>query len=175
MSTAARVLLEREQELERQIEASKGTFDLTAPLTDEELARAGMLSSLPGSPTARVNLNQAEMPLLQEIEDVEEPPVDAIEGLTDRQDYNVQYVRYMRCQAIVALASFTEGWSAFEELALKAFVKQAKFNDEQYRGEDPHKAFSLRVRRQAAEDFFRFIRQVVAEAQATAKPSLAAK
>jgi hypothetical protein len=175
MSMAARVLLEREQELERQIETSKGTFDLTAPLTDEELAQAGMLFSLPGSPTVKVNLNQEEMPLLQEIEDVEEAPVDAVEGLTDRQDYNVQYVRYMRCQAITALAAFTEGWSAFEELALKAFVKQAKFEDERYRGEDPHKAFSLRVRRQAAEDFFRFIRQVVSEAQATPKPSLAAK
>ena len=149
MSTAARVLLEREQELERKIQESKGTFDLTAPLTDEELARAGMLSSLPGSPAARVNhLNQAEMPLLQEIEDVEEPPVDAIEGLTDRQDYNVQYVRYMRCQAIVALASFTEGWSAFEELALKAFVRQAKFNDEQKpkdQAERSHRAIGRNV------------------------------
>jgi hypothetical protein len=174
MATAAQILKEREAEIDVEISDSQQLFDLSAPLTEEELARSGMLLNLPGTERPREVL-QNTMPLLQEIEDVEEAPVDALEGLVDRNGYNVQYVRYMKCQAITALASFAEGWSAFEELALKAYVRQRKFEDEQYRGDDPHKGFSLRVKRQAAEDFFRFIRQVVSEAQATPKPSLAVR
>jgi hypothetical protein len=174
MATAAQILRERELAIEDEIASSQAVFDIGAPLTDRDLAQAGMLLNLPGGGSAEPKeALRNTMPLLQEIEDVDEAPIDAIEGLTDRNSYNLQYVRYMKCQAIMALAAFEEGWSAFEELALKAYVKKAKFEDEQYRGDDPNKAFSLRVKRQAAEDFFRFIKGVVAESAATPKPTLA--
>lgn len=174
MATAREILRERESEIDNEVDKSLHSFDLTAPLTEEELVYSGMSGVLPGGDKALAN-HEREMPLLQEIEDNEEAQVDAVETFTDRNSYNVQYVRYMKCQAILALAAFTEGWSAFEELALKAYVKQAKLTDEQYRGDDPHKAFSLRVKRQAAEDFFKFVKGVIAEAAATPKPSIATK
>jgi hypothetical protein len=176
MSTAAKVLREREEELNQEISSSINKFDMGAPLTEAELEYAGMTGVLPALQPKPI-LQASEMPLLREIEDAEEPviSVDAVEALSDRYGYNAQYVHYMKCQAIVALAGFAEGWEAFEELALKTFVRNAKRDDEEYRGDDPHKAFSLRVKRQSAEDFFKFIRRVVNEAAATGKPVLAAK
>jgi hypothetical protein len=54
-------------------------------------------------------------------------------------------------------------------------VRERKRENAEYRGEDPNKAFSLRLRQQAAEDFVRFIRYMINEAVATPKPALEVK
>jgi hypothetical protein len=173
MASAVEVLREREIELEKDINGSRQSFDLAAPLTADELKHAGLLGVLPGlkaePPAAQ------EMPLLRDIEDTEEPVEDAVEAIGDRNSYNAQYIRYMKCQAIMSLVAFEEGWSAFEEMALKSFVQQAKREDEEYHGDDPNKSFKLRVRQQTARDFLRHIKAVVVEAAAFPKPKLASK
>jgi hypothetical protein len=174
MSSLASILRDRERALQGEIDASMESFDIGAPLTAKELEYAGMLGVLPAVQPKQVS-SVTEMPLLREIEDVEDPETDAVAALADRNDYNVQYVRYMRCQALAALAAFTEGWSALEEMALKDFVRNVKRENDEYRGTDPNKSFSLRIRQQTAEDFLRFIRQVVNEAIMTPKPALATK
>jgi hypothetical protein len=174
MSTAASILREREREIDESVSSSADTFDLRAPLTEDELVYAGLLGVLPAF-TPKLVTPVEEIPLLRDIEDSEEPVVDAIEALTDRGSYNQQYAHYMRCQALVALAAFTEGWSVFETMALKSFVTRARRSNEEYRGSDPNKAFELRIKQQTAEDFIKFIRAVVNEAIATPKPALASK
>jgi hypothetical protein len=151
----------------KEILASVDQFDLNAPLTAEEVEQAGMLLVLPGAGKERA---PAGVPTLQDINEVaDDGQADAV---TSGGDYNLQYLHYLRCQAVTALTTFDEGWKALEELALKAFVRRCKVENDEYRGSDPNKAFSLRLRQQTAEDFLRFIRAVVVEAAATPKPSL---
>ncbi|MHB8501501.1 MAG: hypothetical protein ACYDHE_11225 [Candidatus Acidiferrales bacterium] len=170
MSTAKVVM---DQKVLEEINAARESFDLLSPLTEAELEQVGMLGTLPGV-VERVETAQ-EMPLLREIEDTEEPATDAVEAFVDRNGYNAQYTHYMKCQALAALVAFTEGWSAFEEMALKRYLIQVKRENDEYRGTDPNKAFSLRIRQQAVEDFTKFIRAVMNEAITTPKPALVTK
>jgi hypothetical protein len=174
MATPAEVLRLREAAINQEIDGSVDAFDLRSPLTEDELVYAGLLGVLPGLEAKRAQAPAPEMPLLQEIEDVDPLPVDAVEALADRGSYNEQYVHYMKCQALAALVAFTEGWSALEDV-LKFYVRQAKRENEEYRGTDPNKAFSLRVKQQTAEDFLKFIRRSINEAVVTPKPVLASK
>jgi len=153
------------------IQSSLNDFDLTAPLTDEELQAMGMLATLPNDTERRVGV-----PLLKDLDEEDDtPPVDVVLAVTDENSYNVLYAHYLRCQALAALVAFEEGWKSFEELVLKAYVQQRRAENKEYKGDDPNKAFSLRIREQTAEDFVKFIKAVVAEAVSTKKPVLTAK
>lgn len=143
-------------------------FDLNAPLTDQELILAGLVPL-----TATKEKPAIDAPIFKDLEDLEDvAPVDAVADFIDGNDYNKRYAHYLKCQALVALAAFEEGWQSLEELVLKPYVLARKRENAEYHGDDPHKAFSLRLRQQAAEDFMQFIRMMVAEAAATPKPVL---
>jgi hypothetical protein len=154
------------------IHDSLALFDLNAPLTEEELTAAGMLVVLPG---ARPEQAAEGMPLLKDIEENDAEPVDAVAAVIDGNSYNAQYARYLQCQALAALVAFDDGWRSFEEVVLKAYVSARKREDAEYRGSDPNTAFALRIKKQTAEDFVKFIHAVINEAVATPKPSLAVK
>lgn len=154
------------------IRGSLDVFNLSAPLTDEELALAGMMSALPGEVTSRLK----SMPAVRDLDDVsDDSPIDAVAAVLDGTSYNIQYAHYLRCQALASLVAFEEGWKSFEELILKAYVVARRRENKEYKGDDPNKAFSLRIREQVAEDFIGFIQSVIFEAVNTPKPSLVTK
>lgn len=157
------------------IKQSISDFDLNSPLTKKEITEAGLLLALPVQLDEEARRPESEVPLLKDIEEIEPESFDAVQAFTDNNGYNQQYVHYLRCQSLVALTSFEEGWKSFEEMVLKEFVRRCKRDNGDYRGDDPNRAFSLRVRQQTAEDFLKFIRGMVSEAAATPKPSLAKK
>jgi len=146
-------------------------FDLNTPLTAAELVQAGMLHVLLAD-----RPQESGNPVLKDLDEVEDAaPVDAVAEFINSDSYNARYAYYLKCQAIAALVAFDEGWKGFEELILKPYVQARKRENAEYRGDDPNKVFSLRVRQQAAEDFIRFIRVMLNEAIATPKPALEVK
>ena len=153
------------------IQASESTFDLNSVLTREEQEMMGVIvASMPKEAPV------LKSPVLKDLEDVDdEPAVDAVEAVTDGSAYNQRYAHYMRCQALAALVAFDEGWKAFEDLVLKVYLLARRRENKDYKGDDPNKAFSLRIREQTAEDFMKFIHAMLAEAVNTPKPSIAAK
>ena len=139
-------------------------FDLNKPLTEEELEAIGMGELVPPG-------RLSDSPIVKDLEDVDDDgDSDLIVATGD--DYNRQYLHFLSCQNIAALAAFEEGWQSFNELILKAYIKKCRRENKEYRGDDPNKAFSLRLREQAAEDFVQFIHAMVNEAAATPKPVL---
>jgi hypothetical protein len=153
------------------IQMSRENFDLSTPLTEQELEYAGMALGTKTRPRDSV-----ETPILKDLEDVEiDQPVDAVDTFQDGRSYNAQYMRYLKCQALASLVAFEEGWKAFEEVVLKAYLVKKKLDNDSYRGDDPNKAFSLRLRKQEAEDFVKYMRSVIAEAVSTPKPVLGKK
>ena len=149
-------------------------FDLNAPLTEEELIQTGMVTVLPSRPSPAAS--ESTTPVLKDLDEMEDDsPVDAVADFIDGSSYNGRYQHYSKCQAIAALVAFEEGWESFEELILKPYVQERKRENKEYRGEDPNKAFSLRLKQQAAEDFVRAIRIGINEAVTTPKPALEAK
>jgi hypothetical protein len=160
-----------EPETFNEIGASRENFDLSAPLTEQELEYAGMVTG-----KATRSKDTTETPILKDLEDLEpEQPTDAVAVFMDGKSYNTQYVRYLKCQALASLVAFEEGWKAFEEIVLKAYLVRKKLENDNYRGDDPNKAFSLRLRKQEAEDFIKYMRAVIAEAVNTPKPVLGKK
>jgi len=163
--------------LARDIADSRQTFDLGVPLTREELIRVGLLGVLPGVDVPAPGSAES-FPVIEERELEDEvlaaatDAVDAVGALVASEGYNARYQHYLRCQAIATLVAFAEGWSAFEELVLKAYVDAQRREDAGYRGDDANKAFVLRVKARAAEDFLTFIRVSVVEAATTPKPIL---
>jgi hypothetical protein len=139
-------------------------FDLNQPLTDEELVELGYKS-----PKVKAS---KELPLIKDLDETEDETVDDVSKFVDSNSYNSQYVHYLKCQSLAALAAFDEGWKSFEELVLKAYVRERKRENADYQGDDPNKAFSLRIRQQTAEDFVKFIRSMIQEAINTPKPTL---
>jgi hypothetical protein len=141
-------------------------FDLSAPLSEEELRMAG----LSAAPSMDAVITTAGAPVLQDIEEDKRVPVSdtAVSGGTD--EYNKAYAYWTQCQALSALRDFKDGWSAFEELVLSPYVESRRLENDNYRGDDPNKAFSLRLKAQAAEDFVKFIEFSMAEAAAVPRP-----
>jgi hypothetical protein len=156
------------------ITESQRLFDLAVPLTTEELSRFGLLTVFPTPMQAAdmVTSPVASFPVVQELEDDAFAPVDAVGALVESESYNARYMHYLRCRAIATLASFEEGWLALDELVFRTYVDARRRENANYRGDDPNKAFVLRVKAQAAEDFLLFIRGMIAEAAATPKPIL---
>jgi hypothetical protein len=158
-----------------EIGASLSQFDLNRPLTVAELVQSGMLTVLPSD--AKEIISGESMPVFKDINDLnDEPPVDAVAEYMDGSDgYNFRYAHYLRCQALASLAAFEEGWKSLEELVLLEYVRQRQRADREYQGNDPNTAFALRIKRQTAEDFVKFIQVMIAEAISTPKPALEAK
>lgn len=153
------------------ITRSQADFDINRPLTEDELTLAGQLLSLPGTREPRkrtVSLSQP--PLLKDLDLLEEP--EQAGEPTAIEDYNAVYSHYLGCQALVALASFKEGWEALEKQVFEKYVRERRLANAQYRGHDPNESFALRLKQQAAEDFLVFIRASVNEAAAVQKPVL---
>ena len=136
-------------------------FDLNRALTDKELEELGFKN-----PEVKAD---RESPVIKDLDEMDDETVDDTSKFVDSNSYNTQYVHYLKCQLIAALAAF-EGWESFNELVLKVYVRERKRENADYQGDDPNKAFSLRIRQQTAEDFVRFIRLMVQEAINTPKP-----
>jgi hypothetical protein len=144
-------------------------FDVNAPLSDTERAMLGEIV------TTKYRGDIAERAgIAQEVQEIEGDAFAATETVApgSESDYNTLYAHYLKCQSIATLIAFREGWSAFEELVLKAYLLTRQREDRDYRGEDPHRALALRIRKQEAEDFVKFIRSEVEAAAATPKPTL---
>lgn len=148
---------------------SRSAFDINAPLTEEEVMAVGMAMTLPAI-TENPRTTAAAVPLLKDLDLAEEEDESDVPVAHD--DYNAAYAHYLSCQALTALVAFNEGWEALEKTILKRFVAARRAENAEYRGDDPNRAFSLRVRQQAAEDFLLFIRSSVQEAKATPRPVL---
>lgn len=144
-------------------------FDITTPLTDDELKSVGMLVDHGEGKQSTPEIN---VPILQDLDEINDSPVGEKTPAVGTENYNSRYAHYLQCQAILALVAFDEGWKSFEQLALLAYVNDRRRENSEYRGDDPNKSFSLRLKQQAAEDFVKFIRMVVHEAANTPKPSL---
>jgi len=156
------------------IVASQRNFDLSTPLTPEEELMMAAAFDTSQTPEERSNVGDQAYALRSLDEDpFAETDLGAV--VTTNKDYNVQYAHYLRCQAIAAIAEYEEGWSAIRELIINSYVKMRRIADENYRGDNPNKAFSLRLKRLITEDFARFIISQVEEAAKVPKPTLAAK
>lgn len=161
-----------DQQTFEEIVESQSALDMSAPLTDEELEHFGMVVGK--TPTPK---EENSTPVLKDLDDVEEAPAseDAVAVYADGKSYNTQYVQYLQCQALASLIAFEEGWKAFENLVVKPYLVMRKRENDGYRGDDPNKAFSLRVKKQESEDFVKFMRAKIAEAINTPKPVLGGK
>lgn len=149
------------------IRASYDTFDLAAPLTPEELVAAGALKWQAQLGAAA---SGAQPIPLQTIEDVNEG--DASANVTSVEEYNERYVYWNRCQALVALTKFEEGWTAFCELVLAPFIMTLRSRDDAYDGADPNEVMRLRTRVRCAEEFERWIKVCMEQAATEPKPRL---
>jgi hypothetical protein len=156
-------------ELMESVLESRDQFDLSKGLTPQELATFGMLVESPEATRETVNV-----PVLKDLEDLEDPTKDSV-PVASGNDYNAQYAHYLRCQSLLSLVSFEEGWKSFENLVLKAYVYARRREDAEYRGSDPNKALALRIRKQESEDFVKFIRAMIVEAVNVPKPVLGSK
>ena len=146
------------------VQDAQREFDLNREITEEELVQLGLKKAAPP-------VRLVDSPTVKDLNDVDDDG-DSDLVVTTGDDYNRQYLHYLSCQSIAALAAFEEGWESFNELVLKAYVKKCKRENKEYRGDDPNKAFSLRLREQSAEDFVQFIHAMIQEAAATQKPVL---
>src|ERR1700674_358143 len=87
-------------------------FDLNANLTEVERLMTGELVSQAVTPigTATVPIKDIEEDHLAKTSD---------DPSADLSEYNQEYVRWTKFQALIALHKFEDGWSAFEDLVLK--------------------------------------------------------
>lgn len=148
------------------VSESYDLFDLNAPLSDSEKLLAGLLSD---SQPAQQSVAQVKIKDIEE-DELQNPPEKGVLTQTD-DEYNQAYAHWTRCQAVVALRKFDEGWKAFDELILRAYVRARKAENKAYAGEDRDRSFALRLRERAAEDFYRFILQQVEEAEQVPRPA----
>ncbi len=149
--------------------ASHTAFDLGAALTEEE---QGMLGRVYDGNERRY----PDAPFrVREVEDVGEAVAAAETAPVSNQEHNEQYLHYARCQSLAALKAFTEGWDNFQKLVLNAYVNARQRENQKYRGDDRDKAFVLRLRQIAAEDFLDYINICMTEAEEAPKPSLEQK
>lgn len=150
-----------EPELREEIEAAINQFDLHTDLTEEELRMMGQ------SPTPEQIAN------FKPAQHIEEDKFETnTEPVASETDYNARYAYYLKCQSIVDLISFKEGWDSFGQLVLKPFLVEQKQANREYRGTNPNDAFALRLREQCAEDFITFIDAVIEDLKAVPKPVL---
>lgn len=164
MATASNPLAISPAEL-ADIRGSLDSFDMEAPLNEEEQRMLGHLTA-----------SKTKQPASAAVQDIEEDAfVEEVIPAESQQDYNAQYENYIQAQNIVTLASFKDGWEAFQELILKAFLRKCHRENKEYRGTDPNAAFAHRLREQTAEDFYSYINLMVAEAKLVPKPVLQQK
>ena len=150
--------LETSQEIFGSIDA----FDMNAPLTEEEVRMMGQVVGKPQQTQSFVPAHDIEDDTFEE----------NVEPVNSESDYNALYAYYLKCQSVVTLIDFAEGWEAFKELVLKPFVKLQKQENKEYRGTSPNMAFALRTREQAAEDFMEFITARIDVLKQVPKPVL---
>jgi len=143
-------------------------FDLGRKLTDEEALAAGQMLAN----QERLEKELVEGPVLHDIEEDGFASSDSVSVPAGTMDYNRRYAHYMKCQSIATLAAFEEGWKAFEEMVLNAYVQMRRREDSEYSGEDPNRAFLIRARKREAEDFVKYIRASVEESKSVQKPIL---
>ena len=144
---------------------SRRSFDLNAPLTPEEQAMIGQATS-PAGKTQDASFRVREIE-----EGIPEASAEPEAEITSNSEYNERYMYYSRCQALLALVAFDEGWKAFQEVLTGYVNKQRRANAE-YRGDDRDRVFSLRLRQIAAEDFLAYINGAIAEAAQVQRPVL---
>lgn len=160
MSTAKPLVLEPEKL--QAIRASVNQFDLNAPLTDDEILMMGQLA---GKPQPVQSFTPAH--------DIEEDTFEEnVQPVNSESDYNAQYAYYLKCQNVVTLVSFEDGWESFKQLVLNAFLREQKLANKDYRGTNPHRASALRLREQAAEDFVKFVSTQIQALREVPKPVL---
>lgn len=148
------------------IRSSVSQFDLEAPLTDEEVQMMGHTGSIPDR---EKDAPQSFKPA----QDIEEPGfVESTTQVASELDYNSQYAYYLKCQSVITLISFEEGWESFQQFVLKPFLNIQRQENKEYRGTNPNDAFALRLREQTAEDYLVFINAVIEDLKSVPKPVL---
>ena len=157
------------REILEEIRSARDEFDINAPLSDDEREMLGEVVR------TKYAVDVAERAgVLGQLEDLEGDAFAKTETVApgSESDYNALYAHYLKCQSITTMVAFKEGWDAFGELILMAYVRSKQKENREYRGEDPNKALALRLRQQEAEDFVKFIRAEVEAAAAVPKPTL---
>lgn len=140
---------------------SAQAFDLSAPLTPDEKSIMANLFDVSTTP------RELEDELYTGREETSKGAMSA-----NFKSYSDEYQRYLAWQAIAAMVAHEDAWEAFQELILRPFVAQRKAEDDNYAGDDPNKAFGLRQRRLAAEEFFRHIVSAATAADDVPRPVL---
>lgn len=147
---------------EQAINATINVFDMNANLTEDELRMMGQV------PDHQRTTNTLDAP--HEIE--EDKFAQNTNDVSSEADYNAEYAKYLKCQSVVTLVSFEDGWTAFQELILRPFLREQQRANKEYRGTDPFEGSALRIRQQTAEDLFVFIDAVIEDVKAFPKPVL---
>lgn len=153
-----------------EIISSRKAFDMSTPLTEQEellLANRFDVSETPRQVDTPRDLED-ELYTFREPQAVTAP-------VSDPSSYGTEYQLYLRWQAIAAMVAHEDAWLAFQELVLLPFVQQRRQEDDGYTGHDRDKAFALRLRRLAADEFIRYIIAVSNDAGQVPKPSLMGK
>lgn len=151
-------------ETNQAVEHSANQFDMGAGLTDGEKALVGLLREAENS--------KSVSPVT--VKDLEEDMFSSQEEVipsSGNDDYNRQYAYWTRCQSLLALKEYEEGWTAFEELVLAPYVQLRQRENAAYSGSDRDEVFALRLRQREAEDFLKHIRSCFEEAAAVCKPA----
>lgn len=153
-------------------------FDLDTPLSADEQVAAGVLKWQARLGAAGAG---AQIPL-QTIDDDPSPAADESADVVSVDEYNERYVYWNRCQALVALTKFEEGWTAFCELVLGPYVAKLALTNKNYKpftdingvfhNTDSDVAMILRTRADCAEEFVEFIKGSMEQAAAEPKPRL---
>ena len=152
-----------------EIDKAFGDFDLNAKLSKKERRMLGEVIE------TKYRADIAERAgIAVELKDLEEDQFATTELVAPGEEgsYNALYAHYLKCQAIGTLVAFSEGWQAFEEVVLNTYVRARRKENNEFRGDDPNRAFSLRIRQQEAEDFLKYIKSEIVAAAQVPKPVL---
>lgn len=149
------------------ISSSIETFDLNAPLTAHEIEMMGQVIE------NNRGRSEKSVTVKKHVKEIEDDEFEQNTAPADSElDYNAKYAYYLKCQNVVTLIDFSDGWESFQELVLKPFVKEQRKANKEYRGVDPNKAFTLRIREQTAEDLLKFIDAMIGSLKEVPKPVL---
>lgn len=151
-------------ETNQAVERSVGQFDLGAELTEGEKALVGLLREAE-------NDKSVSPVTVKDLEEDMFSPQEDVKPTAGNDEYNQQYVYWTRCQALLALKGYEEGWAVFEELVLNPYVQLRRRENAGYTGNDRDEAFALRLRQREAEDFLKHIHSCFEEAAAVRKPA----
>jgi len=154
------------------LRSSVANLDINAPLTPEEYAMMGQALEQWGDDAPSANKLPDVAVKLHDFDEDTFAPTGVQPVADTNKDYNQLYAHYLKCQSLVTIMAFEEGWKNFKEMVLYAYVKMKIRESKEYTGDNRDKLSNLAIRLRTAEDFVRFIETSMAEATAVQKPVL---